>query len=138
MKVVLDTNIYLSGLIFPNSKPSLVLDLAKEGKFEIYCSDFIIVEIERIFIAKFGYGQNTTDKIILEILKFVKVIQPDKKVDVIKSNADDNHILECAMSAQADYLVTGDKKHILPLKKFGTTKIVNASDFLEKLDLPEV
>ena len=114
------------------------VEISKEGKFEIYCSDFIIVEIERIFIAKFGYGQNTTDKIILEILKFVKVIQPDKKVDVIKSNADDNHILECAMSAQADYLVTGDKKHILPLKKFGTTKIVNASDFLEKLDLPEV
>ncbi|MDO8444117.1 MAG: putative toxin-antitoxin system toxin component, PIN family [bacterium] len=137
MKVVLDTNIYLSGLIFKDSKPSLILDLAKKGKFEIYCSDFIIAEIERIFVSKFGYSQKTVDKIIIEILKFVQIIEPDKQVDAIKAKADDNRILECALSAKADYLVTGDKKHILPLGKIGETKIINAADFLDELNQSE-
>ena len=49
MKVVLDTNIYLSGLAFPKSFPGKVLELARARKFEVFCSKFILGEIKKNF-----------------------------------------------------------------------------------------
>lgn len=133
MKVVLDTNIYLSGLIFPGSNPALILDLAQKRKFELYCSDFILEEIRRNLIIKFGYSETVAEQFIEEILKIVKIIIPREKVDMIKNKEDDNRILECALAAKADYLVTGDKKHILPLRQNAETEIISATGFIEKL-----
>lgn len=131
MKVVLDSNIYLSGLIFSDSNPALILDFAQKGKFELYCSDFIIKEIHRNLIIKFGYNETMAEQFIEEILKITKIIIPRRKVKIIKVKKDDNRILECALAAKADYLVTGDKKHILPLRKIVGTKIISAADFVE-------
>ena len=133
MKVVLDTNIYLSGLIFSDSNPALILNFAQKGKFELYCSDFIIKEIRRNLIVKFGYDEISTEQFIEELLKISKIVIARRKVAIIKIKKDDNRILECALAAKADYLVTGDKKHILPLGKIKKTKIVSAAEFVEKL-----
>jgi len=129
----LDSNIYLSGLIFPDSKPALILHLASKREFEVYCSDSIVGEIERILIKKFDYDERTTDQFIGSFLKFVEIITPENKISIIKTKKDDNRILECALSAEADYLVTGEKKHILPLGKIDGTKIINPADFIEML-----
>lgn len=133
MKVVFDTNIYLSGLIFSGSNPALILDLAGKRKFELYCSNFIINEIRRNLIIKFGYDEAVAEQFIEEILKITTIIIPRRKVNIIKNKESDNRILECALAAKADYLVTGDKKHILPLGKIVKTKIISASDFVDKL-----
>ena len=133
MKIVLDSNVYLSGLIFPRSKPALILSLTRKGVFEVFCSDFIVGEIRRILVMKFGYSERIAEQFIEEFLKFAKVILPDKKVHLIKAKKDDNRILECAISAKADYLITGDKKHILPLRKVGRTKIISPTEFLNEL-----
>lgn len=133
MKVVLDTNIYLSGLIFPDSKPALILSLAKKAKFSVYCSSFIVSELHRNLILKFGYKDEIAEEIINDILKYVKLIVPEKMINLIKAKKDDNRILECAVAAKADFLVTGDKKHILPIKKIASTKIVSSSEFIDHL-----
>lgn len=132
MKIVLDSNVYLSGLIFPKSKPALILSLARQGAFEVFCSDFIIGEIRRVLTMKFGYSERIADQFVEEFLKFAKVILPDKKAHLIKAKEDDNRILECAMSVKADFLVTGDKKHILPLGKIGKTRIISPAEFLNE------
>jgi len=131
MKVVIDTNIYLSGLIFPKSPPGKILELARQKKIEVYISDFILYEIRKVLVIKFDYTEEMAGKFIEEILKFTKIIRPGIKVNEIKDKKDDNHILECAVSAKADYLVSGDKKHILTLKIYRKIKIINARDFLE-------
>jgi putative PIN family toxin of toxin-antitoxin system len=138
MKVVLDTNIYLSGLIFPGSPPAHILNLARELQFSVYASQFIIWEIRRVLIRKFGYEDKLADNILDEILKFIKIVQPRQKINLITAKKDDNLILACAAAAQADFLVTGDKKHILPLKKIAQTKIVSAAEFMKKIgaDVP--
>ena len=133
MRVVLDTNIYLSGLAFPASPPALILNFARQKKFETYCSGFIIEEIRRNLISKFDFSDKAAEQLIKEILKFVIIIIPKNKVNKILTKKDDNRILECALAARADYLVTGDKKHILPLKNIGKTKIIGAADFIKKL-----
>ncbi len=62
-----------------------------------------------------------------------ELIEPRKRVHRIKKDATDNHILACALEAKADFLVTGDKKHILPLKKIGATRIVSPAEFLHEV-----
>lgn len=132
MKVVIDTNIYLSGLVFPDSKPAQILNLAKKNKFSVYCSPFIISEIRRNLASKFNYNNRVADIFIGEILKYVNIIIPEKKTSLIKAKKDDNFVLDCAIAAKADFLISGDKKHILPIKIIAKTKIISAAEFIQK------
>ena len=131
IKVVLDTNIYLSALLFPGSVPEEVLNLGKRRKISIHVSHFILSEIKNILVIKFDYSDDYAKKLIDEILKFTILIEPTTKIELIKEKKDDNRILECAVSANADFLISGDKKHILCLKKIKDTKIVSAREFLD-------
>lgn len=132
MKVVLDGNVILSALIFPESKPACVLKLAKKDKIELYLSQFIVKEIKKNLSVKFDYSESLSNKVISELLKFGKIVIIKKQISLIHEKSDDNRILEIAISAKADYLISGDKKHILPLKIIGNTKIVSTSDFLDE------
>lgn len=137
MKVVLDTYIYLSGLIFPKTNPWKILVLARNRKITVFCSRFILEEIKKILVIKFNYPEAIAQKFIDEILKFTKVISPTARISVIKTKDDDNRILECALSAKADFLISGDKKHILPLKTIKNIKIISAKEFLSFCDTQE-
>ena len=132
MRVVLDTNIYLSGLAFPKSQPGKILDLARKQSIQVFCSQSILLEIKKNLIVKFNYTEEMAEKFIEEILKFVKIISPKVKVRIIKEKEDDNRILECAVAAEVEFLISGDKKHILPLKSFQKTKILSAWEFLNR------
>jgi len=131
MKVVLDTNIYISGLLWPKSLPGTVLELAKAEKIDVYISPFIIVEIEKVLIAKFHFEAQATGMLVGEIVKFAKIVETEKELKIIKDK-DDNRVLECALVVKADFLISGDKKHILPLKQFRGIKIISAREFLNE------
>jgi len=135
MKVVLDTNIYLSGMIFPKSIPGKVLELAKAKRFEVYCSKFILEEIKKNLMVKFGYSESWSGRFTEEILKFTKIVVPKVKLQIIKEKIDDNRILEVALASKANFLISGDKKHILPLKKINGTKIIAAREFFTKIEI---
>ena len=64
MRIVIDTNIYLSGLIFPKSFPGQVLKMARTQKIEVYCSNFILDEIKKNLIIKFHYSEDMAEKFI--------------------------------------------------------------------------
>ena len=85
MKVVLDTNIYLSGLIFPGSYHEQVLNLARMGQIEVFCSNFIVSELKKNLIVKFKYSESQAGLLIDEILKFTQIVIPAAKVTVIKN-----------------------------------------------------
>jgi predicted nucleic acid-binding protein len=61
-----------------------------------------------------------------------KEVYPQVNVSIIKSKDEDNRILECALESKVDYLISGDKRHILPLKEFKGIRIVSVSEFLDK------
>ncbi len=55
----------------------------------------------------------------------------EESISVVKDNEADNRILECAVAARADYLVTGDKEHLLPIETFRGVRIVSPAGFLD-------
>ena len=130
--VVVDSNIFISAFHF-GGNPERILTLANHGVIKLFISEFILDEVKRILLDKFNWSKQQVQKFAIKpMLEIATLIEPDINLDVIPEDEDDNHIISCAVSAKADFLVSGDK-HILRLKKYKTIKIVNSSDFLEIL-----
>ncbi|MBP1699404.1 MAG: hypothetical protein H6Q41_4592 [Deltaproteobacteria bacterium] len=134
LKVVIDTNVFVSGLTF-KGKPREVLDLIWRGDIEACISSFILKELEETLKKDFSWDRDQIKHTIEKIKARTILIQPKNKVSVIKENADDNRILECAIEGKVQYLISGDRKHLLPLKEYQGTKIISPSDFLKLLFL---
>ena len=133
MRVVLDTNVVVSGLNFPGNE-RLVLELALRGRFELYLSPFILEEVAGVLGRKFGWDEDRATEARHTLEKAAVVIEPQRLPDVIDANEADNRILECAFEASADYLVTGDRRHLLPLEEHRGVRILNAPRFLSILE----
>ena len=131
-RIVCDTNIYISSFLFPKSTPATVLGLARMGLVELYVSPFILDEIQKILQSKFYLSKTQITELIKLIKKHSLLIEPQINISIIRTKHDDNRILECAVYAKADYLVTGDKKHILPLEEYGGVKICSPAEFLKR------
>jgi len=128
-KVVIDTNVFISGLIF-TGKPSEVLELFIKGEIEVYISPFILKELEGILRKKFEWNEKQLQKILDKIKKKAVIVQPETKISIIKAKKDDNRILECGVDGRVQYIISGDKRHILPLKNFRGIKILSPSEYL--------
>ena len=132
MRVVLDTNVIISALNFPGNE-RLVLDLALRGRFELYLSLFILEEVAGVLVRKFGWDEERSARAIRALEHAATVIEPPQLAEVIEGGHADNRVLECAISASADYLITGDRRHLLPIGEHRGARIVNAPRFLSEL-----
>ena len=130
MRVVLDTNVYISAILFGGNCEE-ILRLAALESFNIAISKDILAEIDSILKEKFGWSK----KQVVEAMSYIKdistLIKPDVTLSVVKKDPSDNKIIECAVASNAGYIVTGDKKHLLPLKKYNNIKILNPAEFLK-------
>jgi len=133
MRVVLDTNVIVSALNFPGNERR-DLDLARRGRYELYLSPFILQEVSGVLVRKFRWDQERTSQAISMLSAVATIVDPQPRPSVIHRNEADNRILECAVEASADYLVTGDRQHLLPLGEHLGTKIVNSVQFLSILE----
>ena len=128
----MDTNVVVSGLNFPGNE-RLVVELALRGRFELYLSFFILEEVAGVLGRKFGWDEDRVAEARRTLEKAAIVIEPWRLPDVIEANEADNRILECAVEASADFLITGDRRHLLPLDEHQGVRILNASRFLSIL-----
>ena len=132
MKVVCDTNIYISFLKF-GGKAEILLEHAFKGEFDLVISPEIIKETADVLKKKFGWDNEKVSRSIMVMTNASQVVKPTKKIEKIKTDKSDNKILECAVEGKADYIVTGDKKHLLTLKKFKGIPIYSPQEFLKKV-----
>jgi putative PIN family toxin of toxin-antitoxin system len=130
LRVTADTNVFISGLNF-RGNPRRVLEMAEEGLIHLSVSDDILYEIEEVLRRpKFGWPEAEIAGALKQIARFCEHVEPKHRVDVVKDDPDDNHILECALAGKSEYLVTGDK-HLLTIGTLGTVRIVTPADFVE-------
>ena len=134
MRVVFDTNIIVSGLNFLGNEYK-ALNLASQGRFELFLSPYILEELEGVLDRKFNWHPADSLRTIDRLRNSYNIIEPQLLPEVIRGGHPDNRILECAIEADADYLVTGDKRHLLPLEGQYEIRIVTTSQFLSILDI---
>ncbi|EKD65502.1 MAG: hypothetical protein ACD_50C00069G0002 [uncultured bacterium] len=129
-KAVLDTNIYLSGIIFGGNAKH-ILDLVIEDKITVFISPAIFLEIAEKLEQKFNWDKNRIITVVKTISKTATAVNPKQKINAVKADRNDNKIIEAAVESNADFIITGDK-HLLNLKKYREIKIVSPSQFLTK------
>jgi len=129
LKAVYDTNIIVSAALHKGRLPASLLSLALEGKVRLFVSKELLREYEGILKRpKFKLdGEEIEDLMNLIKKKSIKV-KPTKRLTTINKDPADNRILECALEAEADFIVTGNKKHF-PFDKFHGVKVVNPQKF---------
>ena len=132
MRVVLDTNVIVSGLNFPGNE-RLVLELALRGRFELCLSPFILEEVAGVLVRKFDWDAERSSQALSALGNAATVVEPRRLPEMIEGGHADNRILECAVEVSADYLVTGDRRHLLPLEEHHGARILNAPRFLSFL-----
>ncbi len=134
VKVVFDTNVWIS--IFMEKQLRDEFSRVKQN-LTVYVSEDIALEISKVLqypqVNKVLRKIGIREKDVLSILRVnSKKVEPKLKLHVINEDAEDNKILECALAAKADFIITGDK-HLLSLGKFRKTKILTPREFFEDL-----
>jgi uncharacterized protein len=116
---------------WPGGRADLAYLLARRGVVELHASPFILDEVGRILAEKFSWEQDRAERAIAQIRRVAGGIhEPAESVGVIENDPTDNRILECALAAGAQLIVTGDKKHLLPLGSFRGVSIVTLENFI--------
>jgi len=132
-KVVVDTNVLISAALF-GGNPEKILDLVQENRITLLISDEILDEFKKVLHEKFSFSIVAASRAASVIKEIATIVTPDQKLNVIKLKESDNRILECAAAGNAQYIITGDTKHILPLKKYKKVKILRPSQFLKLIE----
>ncbi len=133
LSVTADTNIYVSGYHFGGS-PRQFLDRAAEGEFRLDISDAILSETLRVLRDKFQWTDGELRELEEDVRSYTRHVKPLVTIDVIKADPSDNRILECAVAAKSDFIVSGDTRHVLPVGSYDGIPIMRLADFMERLN----
>ena len=136
MKVVVDTSVWISGLLSPDSGAASVIRLLFEGRFELLYNTECLLELREVCSRKkfIGLINPTQVKALIGLieLKGTKV-RLSRRVET--SDPKDDYLLELALSGNADVLVTLDQKDLLSVQQLENTKILTTALFLRALGL---
>ena len=134
MRLVLDTNIYISNLISEKGNPAKIVRWWLEGEFDVLVSQPIIDEILRV--TDYDRIQRKYAKVRENRLEYAALIaeqalwtEPQQELDVIVSDESDNRYVECAVAGGAQYIVTGDE-HLLELVESEGIRVLTPAAFV--------
>lgn len=133
LKVVIDTNTVISAPLSENGNPAKIFELLLLEEISNFRSKEITNEVIDVFNREKIKKLISEDKINFVIgnyVKFSKLVKPNIKLSVIKEDEDDNRVLECAETANADYIISGDE-HLKKLKNYKNIKIVPPKEFFD-------
>ncbi len=137
MRLVLDTNIVASGLLWYGA-PARLIDAATADEVELCTSRILLAELARILRrAKFAKAVSATglcvDDLVMRYAELATLVTPTPIPPTILRDPDDDHVLACALAAAADLIVSGDKKHLLAIKSYKDIPIVTAAEAVDAL-----
>lgn len=127
-RVVLDTNILISGVVF-GGKPREILEMAKTRVIQGVISQILLAELGEVLSKKFDYPKSRVLQINRKMKKIFNVVYPVESINIVRDD-DDNRVLEAAVAGGCDYIVTGDED-LLVLKKYKNIKVLTPGEFLE-------
>jgi putative PIN family toxin of toxin-antitoxin system len=128
-RVVIDTNVFISALLFGGAVDR-IRSLWQNKKFIFLISKEILEEyIKVLAYPKFGLTEKEIKFVIEEeLLPFVTTVNVKTRISHIKEDADDDKFLSLAIDGKADYIISGDK-HLLDLKEYGSVRITSIREF---------
>ena len=130
MKVVLDTNVFISGIHWTGDSQKILL-MFRNKEIELVSSLPIIEEITKT-LRNFRIPLSEEDIFMWKnmILENSLLVEPEEKINIVKEDIDDNKFIEVAVTGKANYIITQDN-HLLKIKDFRGIKILTPKEFLD-------
>lgn len=133
-RLVLDTNVVVAGLLW-SGPPRRLLELATGAAVELFSSPVLLDELTHTLqypklsarIERFGESVQT---IAARYAALVSLVIPATIPRIVVDDADDDHVIAAAIASGAQFIVTGDRKHLLPIGSHQGVAIVTARDAL--------
>ncbi|MCX6891278.1 MAG: putative toxin-antitoxin system toxin component, PIN family [Verrucomicrobiota bacterium] len=133
MKVVFDTNVVASAS-FWRGAPFDCLAAWAQGRCVAAVSSNLLAEYhETIEELRLDYADRNCVEWVEALTESAELVFPTDRATGATIDPDDEMILECALAAEVDFIVTGDRKHLLPLRHFSDIPIVSPAEFLRHL-----
>ena len=133
MIVVLDTNVLLSATLWNGSVSQKLLFTLIRKNAKIYSSPAILDEYHHVLTRDFDYTPEEAKDLIKKLLPALTLITPTRNITAVKGDPDDNEIIECAIAAHAETIITYDK-HLLKLNGFMGLKILPPEKIISALN----
>lgn len=130
MKVVIDTNIFVSS--FFGGNPKKVIDHWKDGKIVLCLSGEILEEYVEV-LSRLGLeGEKELDELLALFGKGLNIqfTRKTSRLSVVRDDPDDDKFIECAVALEADYIISGDKA-LMNVGRYKKIKILSPQDFLK-------
>ena len=132
MRVVLDTNVFISSVL--GGRLRLIVDEWKAGKFTLIITDAIAREyLDVINRPKFKIPSDEIVATSDYLLQTAEFVTPEEEITVIVADLTDNKFLEAAVAGRVNFIISGDS-HLLELKSFKEIPIVTAREFINWLE----
>lgn len=130
MKVVFDTNILVSALVFPGGRGEAALRRIIEEQDQLVISKPILDELLGVLARKFSRDAEELAHVAVFVSDLALFVKPRRRLHVVKDEPD-NRILECALAGRAEVIVTGDHA-LLELREYDRVRIISLRDYLEQ------
>ena len=131
MRVLLDTNVLISAILF-GGVPRQLLEAALTGDLDLITSQPLLAELETVLTRKFEFPSSMTASIRAELEALSDIVEPVEIERVTRTTADDV-VLATAVAGAAEVLVTGDKE-LLAMESYGDIPIQSARDLIDRLE----
>jgi putative PIN family toxin of toxin-antitoxin system len=129
VKVVFDTNILVSALVFPGGRGEAALGRIVEERDELVLSKPILDELLGILARKFSRDAEELSHVAVFLSGIAKFVNPRRRLQVVKDDPD-NRILECALAGRAFAIVTGDHA-LLALREYRDVRLITLREYLD-------
>lgn len=137
MRLVLDTNTVISALLWKGNEHALLTEAREREDIALYASPKLLAELADV-ISRNKFARAVTasglppDHLMSRYLDAVRVVAPADIPSVVLADPDDDHVLACALAAQADLIVSGDPD-LLNLKSYQGIPIVGTTEALRRI-----
>ena len=132
MRVLLDSNVFVSAVLLGRNCEE-ILSLARAGVLQLLSSEGILSEVERVMRRKFRWSQAEAGQLVEELRSLCTLVECDPCGVEFLPDPDDAKVLACAVAGKVDVIVTGDRKHLLPLGRFRGVPIISPAELLDRL-----
>ncbi len=130
---VFDTNVLLSAVGWKGN-PYRCLELARAGTIEVVTCQEIINELVEKLESRLAQSSDAVTETLADLLAVLQVVPITGSLKEIEADPDDDKVLECAVVAGANYIVSGDRRHLLPLGRYQGIRIVSPAEFLREIE----
>jgi putative PIN family toxin of toxin-antitoxin system len=129
LRVVFDTNVFVSALVFPGGRADQALRRIIHGRDELVSSKELLHELLDVLARKFSRNPDQLARVAIFLSEVSELVEPAQGLSVLEDDAD-NRVLECALAGRADLIVTGDRA-MLALGGIDRVRIVGLADYLD-------